>query len=103
MAPDVAQSLDLVVSELVSNAVLHSGLGPSDTVQLRVELTDQLLRVEVTDEGTGFAPSARPAPGTDHHGWGLLLVERLAIRWGVEDQPGTTVWAELALPAPQAS
>src|SRR5436190_1520934 len=84
------------LSELVSNAVFHSGLEPSASVHLRVELTDQVLRVEVCDEGPGFSREGRPAPGTDHHGWGLLIVERLTTRWGIQDPPVTTVWAELA-------
>jgi anti-sigma regulatory factor (Ser/Thr protein kinase) len=91
---EAAESLRLVVSELVSNAVLHSGSGPSASVRLRVELADQQLRVEVVDEGASFSTNGRARPGTNHHGWGLLIVERLATRWGVEDHSTTTVWAE---------
>jgi anti-sigma regulatory factor (Ser/Thr protein kinase) len=90
-------NLELLVSELVSNVVRHSGLGPQETMEVHVHMEPKHVRVEVRDEGEGLArpiPLAEPKePGTG--GFGLLLVDRIATRWGTESDHGTTVWFEL--------
>ena len=97
---DVRETVVLLVSELVSNAVQHGG--PHDslaTVGLEVETRSDRVRVEVADAGTG-AP--RPGDGAVEHpsGRGLLLVEALASRWGCEQLPvGKTVWFEISTPS----
>jgi hypothetical protein len=61
---------------------------------MHVAATDDLLRVEVSNPGAGFEirpPSPREEPG----GFGLTIVDRIATRWGVEDDAGTCVWFEL--------
>lgn len=93
---DVVADLQLVVTELVTNAYLHGQppvrfclLHPSD---------DGVVRVEVTDRGPGL-PRVRRPESTTQHGRGLLLVEACSVRWGVDTGPdGKTVWAELAAP-----
>jgi anti-sigma regulatory factor (Ser/Thr protein kinase) len=93
-----AEDVLLVVSELVTNACLHAG-GPEE---LRIGHAAKLLRVEVTDAGTG-TPALRPSrragrPG----GHGMFIVQRLCLDWGVIREAGTagkTVWAELAAPS----
>jgi hypothetical protein len=94
-----AEDILLVVSELVTNACLHGG-GPQE---LRLRRSPKLLRVEVTDGGTGD-----PAPRTPHRagrpgGHGMFIVQRLCLDWGVVRAPdgarGKTVWAELAWPS----
>jgi anti-sigma regulatory factor (Ser/Thr protein kinase) len=84
----------LCVSELVTNAVLHSDIGPDDELRLDVEINDEgCLHVTVTDSGHGFDP---PTPDHgDESGWGLYIVDRLSHRWGVERGPGTRVWFEM--------
>jgi two-component sensor histidine kinase len=93
----VAQDLGLVVSELVTNSVEHSGVGPEGFVRLNVELDADRVLVEVLDDGSGFNAEDRATRETDERGRGLLLVDRLASRWGVGYGPGARVWAELAL------
>lgn len=85
----------LLTTELVTNGVEHSTAGASGSVRLDATLTDERLRVEVGDEGSGFMPAPREhgAPLDSH--WGLHLVEQLADRWGVAAEPQTTVWFEL--------
>jgi anti-sigma regulatory factor (Ser/Thr protein kinase) len=78
----------LLVSELVTNAFRH-GMPP---ISLRLELHGSHLRVEVTDAGGG-RPRRRPDPGPDG-GWGLMLVERAADRWGVADG-SMRIWFEI--------
>lgn len=97
----------LCVSELVTNAVLHSQIDREDELLLDVEIDDEgCLRVTVTDSGHGFEPR-RPDRGDDS-GWGLFIVDRLAHRWGVDREPdGTRVWFEMGVressgePAPE--
>ena len=94
----VAEDVLLVVSELVTNACLHTE-GPEE---LRVAFRTKILRLEVTDRGDG-----QPAPRTPHRagrpgGHGMFIVQRLCLDWGVLRAPGSsgkTVWAELAAPA----
>ncbi len=93
-----AEDVLLVVSELVTNACLHAG-GPEE---LFLACDDKVIRVEVTDRGTG-----QPAPRTPHRagrpgGHGMFIVQRLCLDWGVVRTPGRsgkTVWAELGAPA----
>ncbi|WP_217552360.1 SpoIIE family protein phosphatase [Streptomyces sp. GbtcB6] len=93
--PDVAFTAELVVSELVTNAIRY-GQPP---VQLRL-IRGTTLLCEVSD-GSGTAPHLRRARGYDEGGRGLLLVARLARRWGTRQQPGgKTIWAEIGLTGP---
>jgi anti-sigma regulatory factor (Ser/Thr protein kinase) len=91
--PPLMETLRLLVTELVSNSVRHAH---SETVVLKVVVARSAVLTEVTDEGPGFDPTDAGTPGTDDSGWGLFLVERLADRWGVHQEPEVTrVWFEL--------
>ncbi|MFJ2716775.1 ATP-binding protein [Streptomyces sp. NPDC087437] len=89
----------LVVAELAANAVLHGRVPGRDfALALSFEEGRDVVRIEVTD--THPARPARMAPGPDGDGGrGLVLVDALAVDWGVRDRlgPGKTVWAECAL------
>jgi anti-sigma regulatory factor (Ser/Thr protein kinase) len=86
-------TLLLLVTELVTNAVLHAG-APGSPVLLRVVIDDALLRVEVHDAGPGFE-ATEPVPRGSEGGYGLFLVERMSSRWGVHRDHSTYVWFEL--------
>lgn len=89
-------TLMLLVSELVSNAVLHSNAPPASEILLCARLLDRgAVRVEVIDRGSGFAVGPRD-PARANGGFGLHLVDRQANRWGVDRAGGTRVWFELA-------
>lgn len=91
--PPTLESLRLLVTELISNAVRHAG---APTVELLVVVTEPSVRVEVVDRGPGFKPAERYTGQTREGGWGLFLVGRLADRWGVGRELGATrVWFEL--------
>jgi anti-sigma regulatory factor (Ser/Thr protein kinase) len=80
----------LLVSEIVTNAVLH---GQGEIV-LRARLDQGRFLAEVTDQGHGFTWTI-PEPDLERTtGWGLMLVARQADRWGV-DGVTTHVWFEL--------
>jgi anti-sigma regulatory factor (Ser/Thr protein kinase) len=91
--PPLAETLRLLVTELVTNSVKHAG---ADTILLKVLVGNSAVWTEVADAGPGFEPAQTGSPANDHTGWGLFLVERLAERWGVnQDANGTKVWFEL--------
>jgi len=96
------EDLLLLVSELVTNAVRHGGVGPDGSVRVEMHQGPERMRVDVVDAGTGFErESIRPGDGAG--GWGLCLVERLSDRWGVgRTESGTDVWFELRRPAAPA-
>ncbi|MFI5799051.1 ATP-binding protein [Streptomyces sp. NPDC051677] len=87
----------LIVSELLTNAVLHSG---TQEIALLLRIEDGVLHIVVTDGMEGSAMS-RPANDNAESGRGLALVEALAKEnggeWGTSDV-GATTWCCLALP-----
>ena len=83
------ETLRLLVSEVVTNAVRHGGAG--GPVELSAQWNSE-VRVEVCDRGSGFSPHPRMGGLDEPGGFGLYLVGRLADRWGVETDEGTTVW-----------
>ena len=87
------ETLRLLVSEVVTNAVRHGSEGAP--VQLHASWNSH-VRVEVVDDGAGFTPAPRNRPLEEPGGYGLFLVGALADRWGVETNDTTTVWFELA-------
>ncbi len=100
VSPERLADVQLLVTEVVANAVRH-GDAPDSTVALEVQATHALLLVEVTDTGTGFDAAALSGPTHDAAGgWGLRIVEVIAQRWGVRPAPngGTTVWFEIDRP-----
>ena len=92
----VRSNLVLLVSELVTNSLRHARLGPESWVHVEATITPDLVRVEVEDPGGRF-PSAPDLDGEG--GWGLILVDRIASRWGVARDEQTRVWFETDLPA----
>jgi anti-sigma regulatory factor (Ser/Thr protein kinase) len=87
------QSFQLVVTEVVSNAVRHGG---DDDIRLAVTPKDGYMCVQVTDSGSGLVPRPGGFEAADDGGFGLYIVERLTRRWGVtREDKKTRVWFEL--------
>jgi len=94
---DLAFTTELVVSELVTNAVRYAG-GP---VGLRL-IRENVLVCEVSDP-SNTQPRLRRARATDEGGRGLFLVAQLTARWGSRyGRSGKTIWAEQPLTAAAA-
>ena len=92
--PDQAQSLRLIVSELVTNALRHGAEG--EQIDLAVTPKPEILCVQVTDDGPGIAPRPRALETDEEGGFGLYFVEQLTRRWGVtRENRRTRVWFEL--------
>ena len=98
LPPPVEAKMSLLLTELVTNAVRHGGARNGEPVTVTVEHSPGLLRVAVSDPGPGFQwrpPDPRRPP--EEGGYGLVLVDRMARRWGVEPRAdSTTVWFELS-------
>lgn len=90
----------LVVSELVTNSVVHSDAAEDSPIELGVEFNNRELRVEVCDGGSARAQqSVRVAPSsTGDGGMGLMIVGVLADAWGVGGDGQTCVWASFERP-----
>jgi anti-sigma regulatory factor (Ser/Thr protein kinase) len=96
LASEELEVARLLVSELVTNAVVH---GHGDIV-MRAQLDDDRLLVEVIDEGGGFERTLRQHDFASIGGRGLAIVDTAASRWGIHE--GTThVWFELERPGPR--
>jgi two-component sensor histidine kinase len=87
------EKLQLLVSELVTNGIVHGRHERGGSIMLDF-LLNSTLRCAVVDSGSGFA---RRTAWHRNGGWGLRLVERLADRWGIQrTRYGTRVWFETA-------
>ncbi len=89
----------VLASELVTNAVRHGGAGEDDTIVVHLAIAADVMRVEVCDQGPGFAPPEILRPRVEGGGNGLILVQRLSSAWGVAGDDGTCVWFERVLDA----
>ena len=96
VARRVLDDVLLVVSELVTNSVDHAGGGPDDVIRVRAQAVNARLHLEVEDGGRSGDVACRPADSERAGGFGLNAVEQLSVRWGVNRDVGTRVWAEFA-------
>jgi anti-sigma regulatory factor (Ser/Thr protein kinase) len=95
--PSQCQTLMLLVSEVASNAVLHS-TGPADApILLAATAADKVIRIAVSDAGLQFSRATPRDAVRGEGGYGLYLVNKAASRWGVDGRGGTRVWFELPL------
>jgi serine/threonine-protein kinase RsbW len=93
---EVVSDIELLTTELVTNALKHATVSQSEQIIVRLVLRDG-ARVEVIDPGPPFNPRpVRPLSPGYTSGWGLFIVDTLATRWGVEPEgPGEKVWFEV--------
>ena len=92
--PEVVQDATLIVSELLTNAIVY-GTPP---IRLRLRKTPEELAIEVDDAASAMPRKLRATP-TDLHGRGLAIVADIGSRWAARpDGYGKTVWSTLAIP-----
>lgn len=93
--PAVAGPACIVVTELVNNVVAHADT--SMTVLVGRGVDGDTLHLSVRDWSTAVPVYAGPVPTTAYGGRGLLLIQAVALRWGVTDLPdGKVVWSVVA-------
>lgn len=91
---------EIVVSELLSNALRHAQPLADGTFRVRWKVRLEVVEIEVTDGGGETAPVPAPRAVWAPSGRGLRIVRALAHEWGVtEDKLGQTVWATLGGPS----
>jgi anti-sigma regulatory factor (Ser/Thr protein kinase) len=97
VAPCVLETALLLVSELVTNSVRHSGVPEGEDVVVRVDLWRDGCRLEVEDAGRDGVIVPQPQNLLNGGGMGLNLVQMLSERWGVvrAAEGPTRVWAQL--------
>ena len=92
-------TVTLLTSEVVTNAVIHPEQGRGDPVELVVTVYPRSVRIEVTDAGLGFDTARLPGPRREAGGHGLVVVDSLSSRWGTSrgahGGTGFSVWFEL--------
>jgi anti-sigma regulatory factor (Ser/Thr protein kinase) len=88
--------VELLVSELATNSVRHAGCDEEDELSLEAAVEDDRVRVRLFDPGRGFAPhTPQPPQAGASSGYGLVLLERLSDRWGVQRGERFGVWFEV--------
>jgi anti-sigma regulatory factor (Ser/Thr protein kinase) len=96
LPPDEIGDVRLLVSELVTNSLRHAELAEDESIRLGVDVTETMIRVEVSDSGKGFEFTGPADDPQNVEGWGLYLVATLSDRWGIDrDGTRTSVWFEL--------
>ena len=91
---DTAETTELLVSEMITNAIRHA----HEPIEVRLML-DRTLICEVSD-GSSTSPRLRLAGITDEGGRGLFLIAQLAQRWGTRyTTSGKVIWTEQTLPS----
>lgn len=94
LSPADIEIASLVLTELVSNAVRHGCEGPGE-IFVGLSREGGRLRIEVAQPGPLFdLDEVRLRRPGKERGWGVLLLDRLALSWGVDT---SRVWAEIAL------
>ncbi|MFL5841005.1 MAG: diguanylate cyclase domain-containing protein [Thermoleophilaceae bacterium] len=93
--PEAVADAQVLVSELVTNAVLHGG-GVDIDVGFWLSAAG-ILDVVVADGGPGFVPGERDTDKARHGGMGLELVDTLADRWGSSPKPPGVVWFQMTI------
>jgi anti-sigma regulatory factor (Ser/Thr protein kinase) len=97
--PAIVQTAELLLSELVSNCVLHGAAAtPGTWVDVSASIFPHAVLVEVSDGGHGFKYELDDGPLRldDISGRGLCLVNGLSSRWGISKRGRARVWFELA-------
>jgi two-component sensor histidine kinase len=94
VSDDVAATACLLVSELVTNTVRHGDCQPDDTLEVLIDREPRCLRVAVCQRAAIDALQVTDREAREG-GWGLMLVDKLAAEWGVENEPNC-VWFRLA-------
>ena len=79
--------LELILSEVVTNAVRHGSTGPDDVVEVELSASSDALAGSVRDQGPPFTPPGPPTDIEQIGGFGLHIVAQLAESWAVEPAP----------------
>lgn len=104
LSDEIIGETEMVVSELVGNAIRHARPLPDGTIRVHWKVKADVVEVEVSDGGGPSTPRPAPKSVWSSSGRGLRIVRSLAHEWGVaEERSGRTVWASLGGPSRRRS
>lgn len=103
LSPDLLDRARLITSELVTNGVRHGNAKPGAQIRLSAELHPDFLRIEVTSPAASSRPTMQARGELRSSGYGLIIVDALADRWGSSVDGAVRVWCELGLRAAPAA
>ncbi len=96
LSPDRLSEVELLTSELFTNAVRHARLKEGDPISLYVAVDTDTVHVAVVDGGSGFDfGKIFEKPRDPRGGWGLFLVDKVSDRWAIDASPPHSVWFEI--------
>ena len=102
--PAVVDECEIVMSELVTNAVRHAKPLADGRIRVSWSVRDGVVEIEVTDGGGPTTPRPAPSSVWSAGGRGLRIVGSLAHEWGVrQNSTGSTVWASMGGPSSRHS
>ena len=93
---DARERAEIIVTELLTNAIRHARLDPNDVIGVGLALHDEYIRIEVENPARGAPFSVPIVHGPGEGGLGLKIVAALSRRCGVHLDGTTVVWAEVA-------
>jgi anti-sigma regulatory factor (Ser/Thr protein kinase) len=96
VAETIRADIALVMSELVTNAIRHAGLAPSDPISVHITSDAERVRLAVRDGGPAYAtPTLEDRDPLTPGGQGCVIVAALSDAWGIDREgDGCTVWCE---------
>lgn len=94
----VLDEVRLITSELVTNSYKHAGNPPGHPIEVTLQLRADHLRLEVIDRSV-FDPTPETSTELREVKWGLVILDRIADRWGRISEGG--IWAEFRLDSPE--
>jgi anti-sigma regulatory factor (Ser/Thr protein kinase) len=100
MPPELLDKAKLITSELVTNGVRHGNAEAGEFIRFSAKLHQAVLRIEVTNAAAvASRPTMQPRGELRSSGYGLIIVDALADRWGSDNDGAVRVWCELDLAA----
>lgn len=99
LSEDTYFTVQLLVTELITNSLRHAQFDEGDAIDIRVEIDDNRTKVSVCDPGGDEVPKLLEQDLEATGGRGLFLVDAMADDWGVKTNHRTCVWFELAVPS----
>jgi anti-sigma regulatory factor (Ser/Thr protein kinase) len=92
----VLSDAQLLITELVTNSLVHAQLGEQDSIVVRIRLDAHTLRLAVVNPGNRGTIATEGSDPENGRGFGLDLVSALSTDWGVRRDEDTCVWADVA-------
>jgi len=92
----VLSDAQLLVSELVTNSLVHGAIGEHEGIVVRIRLDGEALQIEVRNPGVTGTIASNGGDRERGRGFGLDLVSLLSTDWGVRRDGNTAVWAEMS-------